>query len=111
MTEDQFAIDGLSPVMWMRRANSIRLVSANTAAELVRMIVKDEYGQDELDRNEPLSVRAEGDEWVVTGASGPQHARPGLPAEAGAIYARISQFDGRIVDYHFLLEDKQTSSP
>lgn len=97
----QFSMDGLSPSMWMRRARGSRLVSAKTAAQLIRLIVTDEYGQDELDRNEPLSVREDGDVWIVDGAPGEQHAQVhGRPRGAGPLFARISKFDGQILDYY-----------
>jgi hypothetical protein len=51
--------------MWLRCANGAQLISAKTAQELVRMIVRDEYGQAELDRNEPLSIHDEGKSWLV----------------------------------------------
>ena len=101
----QFSVDGLSAAMWLRRTNGSRLISARTATEMVRMIMRDEHGQSELDRNEPLSVEADGEAWIVTGTRTAQPAASGppLPGWAGPIYARISQFDGQILDYHFLL--------
>jgi hypothetical protein len=108
----QFSMDGLSPSMWLRRANGSRLVSSKTAIELVRMIVRDEYGQDELDRNEPLSVQEDGDSWVVAGAPGEQHALgPGRFKGAGPVYARIARFDGQISDYRFLTDYDAGSDP
>jgi len=76
------------------------------------MIVRDEYGQDELDRNEPLSVQEDGDSWVVEGAPGKQHTLgPDRFKGAGPIYARIAQFDGQILDYQFLIDYDAGSDP
>jgi hypothetical protein len=91
----------LTPSMWLRYANRIRLISAKTAQEIVRMIVRDEYGQAELDRNEPLSIYDEGETWLVSG-SFPKAADPSDPqwaSWAGPIAVRISKFDAQIRDY------------
>ncbi len=97
--------DDLTPSMWLRRANGANLISAKSAEAIVRMILADEAGQAEVERNEPLSVRDEGEAWLVSG-SPPDPARapdPKTPNWAGPVQARIAKFDGRILDYSFTI--------
>lgn len=102
MMIDIVAASSLTPSMWLRHANGVRLISAPTAVEIVRMIVKDEYGQADLERNEPLSVRDDGEAWVVLG-SGPKPSNPPDPQWAGPLEVRISKFDGQILDYFYTI--------
>ena len=92
--------------MWLRHASGAELVSAKTAEEMVRMIVRDECGQTELDRNEPLSTSDEGNTWLVSGSMSKAAPDPPEPGWAGPISVRISKFDGQIIDYmHTLLPE------
>lgn len=87
--------------MWLRYANGAQLISTKTAQELARMIIKDEYGEAELDRNEPLSIHDEGKTWLVSGSmpTAPDSSDPRQPSWGGPIQVRISKFDGQIIDY------------
>jgi hypothetical protein len=100
--------------MWLRDANGIDLVSAKTAEAIVRLIVADEFGQAEVERNEPLSVRDDGESWLVSGSQpGPAGALdPKAPSWAGPVQVRIAKFDGRILDYSFtIIFDPKSSGP
>jgi NTF2 fold immunity protein len=54
--------------MLSRRWNGQRLISADLAAQFARLVHKEQYGQSVLDEDEPLSVKEDGDCWIVKGS-------------------------------------------
>ena len=88
--------------MRSRRWNGVRLISSDTALYVARMVHLGQEGSESLAANEPLSVRAEGAEWVVMGALkvAQDVTNPGL---VGPLQMRISQFDAQILSYVMLL--------
>lgn len=92
------------------RANKIDLVTSDTATELIRRVVRDRYGQDELDSNEPLTVKDDGDTWLVRGA--PSSSAAGArPAWMGPIHGRVAKFDGQILGFIYEGDAKKLFSP
>jgi hypothetical protein len=86
--------------MWLLRANNIDLITSGTAIEIVRRVVCDRYGQEEVDRNEPLTVKDDGDTWLVRGTISPSVAGS-RQAWMGPIRGRIAKFDGQILGFIF----------
>ena len=89
--------------MWLRYANGVLLISAKTAEEIVRMIVRDEFGETALVQNEPLSVRDDRETWLVCGSPLKRDPSPPQPTWAGPVQVRISKLDGQIVDYVYTI--------
>jgi hypothetical protein len=86
--------------MWLMRANKINLITSDTATEIIRRVVRDQYGQTEVDRNEPLTTADDGDTWLVRGtASSP--AAGSSEAWIGPIRGRVAKFDGQILGFIF----------
>jgi hypothetical protein len=86
--------------MWLLQANKIDLITLDTAVELIRRVVCDRYGQDEVDRNEPLTATSDGDTWLVRGTVSPStasHREPWI----GPIRGRVAKFDGQILGFVF----------
>lgn len=94
--EQQYHSEG----MWLLRANNIDLITSDTAIEIIRRVVCDRYGQEELDRNEPLSVKDDSDTWLVRGTISPPVAGS-RQAWVGPIRGRIAKFDGQILGFIF----------
>jgi len=95
--------EGMS--MWLRRANEKRLITAQIAIAIARLVLKEEYGQSEVDQNEPFSVTEDGDIWIVQGRDTPLQNttdQPGL-ALAGPFQMRISKFNGQIFECCFVM--------
>jgi hypothetical protein len=92
--------------MWLRRASGVKLISAQIAVEIARLVVKEQYGQLEVDRNEPFSVIDSGDAWIVTGHESPEFnaKNPPEPTWSGPLRMSVSQFDGQILNYVFTFE-------
>ena len=84
--------------MWLLQANKIDLVTSDTAIELIRRVVRDRYGQDEVDRNEPLTVEDDGDTWLVRGTASASVAGS-RKAWMGPIRGRVAKFDGQILGF------------
>lgn len=99
--------------MWMRRAGGVELISAQTAMEIAKRVILDQFGQLEVDRNEPLKAVADGDAWLVTGTQSQQFTEnnPPNPTWAGALRMRISRFDGQILSYLFDLDWRAAKAP
>ena len=97
---------GADGSMWLRRANGQKLISAQTAMEMVRMVVKDQHGQLEVDRNEPLSCIDDGDAWIVNGNESPEFnaKNPPKPTWSGPLRMCISKIDGQILSYVFTFD-------
>lgn len=92
--------------MWMRRASGVELISAQTALEIARRVVMDQFGQLQVDRNEPLRSVSDGDAWLITGTQSQKfnEENPPTPSWAGPLRMRISRFDGQILSYVFDLD-------
>ncbi len=92
--------------MWLHRSLGTKLISADIAEEIARLVTRGRYGQMEVDRNEPLNVVGAGDAWVITGSQNEdfdaQHPRE--PAWGGPVRMKISQFDGQILEYDFAVD-------
>ena len=86
--------------MWLLRANNIDLITSDTAIEIVRRVVRDRYGQEEVDRDEPLTVKDDSDTWLVRGTISPSVAGS-RQAWMGPIHGRIAKFDGQILGFIF----------
>jgi hypothetical protein len=80
------------------QASGQALVSDEVALEFARLIVRDNYGGDALAAQSPLTIQAEGDEWIIRG-SAPHAVSPRYPTdpnEQGQLEMRIAQLDGQI---------------
>jgi hypothetical protein len=84
--------------MWLLRANKIDLITSDTAIEIIRRVVRDRSGQDEVDRNEPLTVEDDGDTWLVRGTASAS-AAGSRKAWMGPIRGRVAKFDGQILGF------------
>jgi hypothetical protein len=76
------------------------LITSDTATEIIRCVVRDRYGQDELDINEPLTAKDDGDTWLLRGAAS-RSADGSRPAWMGPICGRVAKFDGQILGFIF----------
>jgi hypothetical protein len=83
--------------MWLWRANKVEFITSETAIEIVRRVIRDRYGQDEVNRNEPLTVQDDGDTWLVGGTT--SSSAGSKPAWMGPIKARLAKFDGQILGF------------
>jgi hypothetical protein len=83
--------------MQSRRWSQQKLITCQTAIEIARLVHRDSYSQVDLDANEPVTARADGDTWLVSGAKENKY-EPGSKLD-GALEMRISQFDGQILSY------------
>ncbi len=94
--------------MWLHKSLGRKLISADTAIQIARLVTRERYGQMEVDRNEPLKVVAAGDTWDDTGSQNESFdaEHPRDPAWGGPLRMQISQFDGQIVEYDFAIEWK-----
>ena len=84
--------------LYLRRASGAKLISAQIATEIARLVLREQYGQTELDRNEPFSIVEDGDTWIVRGKDPPKQA-PQTPPDIisdGPFKMQISQYDGQI---------------
>jgi len=86
--------------MQSRRWNQEKLINSQIAIEIARLVHRQSYGEADLKANEPLSVAADGDAWIITGAKESRY-NPVDPKLDGAFKMRISQFDGQILSYAF----------
>jgi hypothetical protein len=80
------------------QASGQTLVSNQVALEFARLILRDNYGDDALAAQSPLTVEADADEWIVRG-SAPHAVTPHYPTdpkEHGQLEMRIAQLDGQI---------------
>ncbi|MGZ5851894.1 MAG: NTF2 fold immunity protein [Hyphomicrobium sp.] len=87
--------------MELYRAVGERLVSRTTALAIAELIVRDRFGQGELDRQMPLEIRGQDDTWIITG-NGLPDVPAGTPSGAlktGSLPMKISQLDGRILNF------------
>ncbi|RBP15868.1 hypothetical protein DFR50_107138 [Roseiarcus fermentans] len=76
-------------------AAGTQLVSSTTALALVKMVIEDYYGSDELVAQSPLKVEDGGSVWKVTGSrASQQYAR-------GPIEVSVSKLDAAIVSLTF----------
>lgn len=94
--EQQYHSEG----MWLLRANKVDLITSDTAIEIIRRVVRDRYGQHEVERNEPLTVKEEDDTWLVRGTVSPSAAES-REAWLGPIRGRVAKFDGQILGFIF----------
>lgn len=99
--------------MWLQRSLGTKLISANIAIEMTRLVTRERYGQIEVDRNEPLQATADGDTWVVTGSKSEDFdaKHPRNPAWGGHVRMQISQLDGQILDYVFDIDWNKMNTP
>lgn len=82
-------------------AMSVQFISAETALELARRILSERFAQ-QADVQEPLTVRAEAENWIVEGR--PLDPVPSLPLEIDTdmrYVMVVAQFDGQIKDIVF----------
>jgi hypothetical protein len=95
--------DSKASSMWLHRSLGTKLISADIAMEIARLITRERYGQIEVDRNEPLKLEAVDDTWTVTGSVNEDFdsAHPRQPVWGGPLRMQISQFDGQILEYVF----------
>jgi hypothetical protein len=68
-----------------------QLISSATALALIKMVIADYYGADELAAQEPLKVDDGGNVWKVTGS------RARKRYDRGPVEASVSKLDGAIV--------------
>jgi hypothetical protein len=104
VSEQDQETEGFS--MIVRRARGDGLITAAIAVEIARMVLRNEHGQSELDRDEPFSVVADGDVWIVRGRDPPPAAVAETPAgfpPAGPFQMRISRFNGQIFECCFVM--------
>ena len=96
--------------MWLHRSLGTKLISADIAMGIARLITRERYGQIEVDRNEPLKVEAVDDTWTVTGTANKEFdaAHPRQPACGGRLRMQISQFDGQILECVFDVDWSKT---
>lgn len=89
--------------MWLHKSLGTKLISADIAMAIARLITRERFGQIEVDRNEPLKVEAVDDTWNVTGSVDKEFdaAHPRQPTWGGPLRMQISQFDGQILEYIF----------
>lgn len=76
-----------------------KLITRETALAIARMVLRDRFGSEEVDHQEPFHVEERGDTWVVVGNGVPDW-NDGRPREAlryGRAEVILSQHDGRIV--------------
>lgn len=76
-------------------AAGVQLVSSATALALIRMVIADYYGPEELAAQEPLKVNDGGSVWKVTGSRVPKQY------DRGPIEASVSKLDAAIVSLTF----------
>ena len=74
--------------------------------DIARLVVKDQFGQLEIDRNEPLKFVTDGDAWLITGSNSQEFNAKNQPDPpwSGPLRMRISRFDGQILSYVFDLD-------
>ena len=104
MSEQDQEAEGFG--MIVRRARGDGLITAAIAVEIARLVLRNEHGQCEFDRNEPLSVVADGDVWIVRGRDPSPEAVAETPEGfplAGPFQMRISRFDGQIFECGFVM--------
>jgi hypothetical protein len=63
-----FKPDEEHPDMMARRAAGMKLISDAIALEIARPVLAREHGEDEVNKQLPMSVVADGDTWVVRGS-------------------------------------------
>jgi NTF2 fold immunity protein len=86
--------------MLSRRRNGQELVSAETAVAIARFVHKEQYGQEVLEKDEPLLVRDDGSCWIIMGSKRGEYD-PKKQLLDGPLEMRISKFDGQILSYVF----------
>ncbi len=95
--------DRTASSMWLHKSLGTKLISAEIAMEIARLITRERYGQLEVARNEPLKVEAADDTWIVTGSNNEDFnaKHPRQPTWGGPVRMQISQSDGQILEYVF----------
>ncbi len=76
-------------------AAEVQLISSTTALALIKMVITDYYGSEELTAQEPLKVEDGGCVWKVTGSRVPKQY------DRGPIEASVSKLDAAIVSLTF----------
>ena len=66
-------------------------VSSSTALELIKRVIADYHGPEELAAQEPLMVEDGGNVWTITGS------RIRKPYDIGPVKASVSKLDAAIV--------------
>ena len=101
MSEPDF--DGAELSMYLLATMGSKLISQATALEIARMVLRDRHGQSELDRQSPLTIVAEDNNWVVRGSHKPDFddGRGQSVLRQGSLKMVISQIDGRITAFAF----------
>ena len=76
-----------------------KLVTRDTALAFACALLKDKFGEEELALQDPISIREDGDTWVISGSRQPNwnDGRPSGAVRSGKAEVVISQFDGRIL--------------
>lgn len=95
--------DGAHTSMYLSRLTGQKYVTRDTALAFAQMIIRDNFGQDELKLQSPLDVREDGDNWVIRGAKR-RNLKPSVPSNRlldSDIAIIISQFDGQILQITF----------
>ena len=100
---DQPDFDGADISMYLLTTLGGELITLATAREIAKLVLRDRYGQEELDRQSPLNVEADGDNWIVKGSHKPEFndgQEPGVSRQ-GHLVMSISKGDGRILKFAF----------
>ncbi len=96
-----------SPLMFLYRASGRKLISETVALEYARLVLKSEYGDEEVQRQQPLTISADGEDWVITGSV----PFPDDFRLDGPFQMRVAQFDGQIRSFAFLTDYGASSKP
>ena len=65
-----------------------------TAIALASVFIEDLYGNDELQRQEPLAAHDDGKQWIVEGSYNSGQTQEGT----GSVRIVIDKFDGHLID-------------
>jgi hypothetical protein len=87
--------------MQSRRWSGEELVGAETALAIARLVHEQHYGHVALEQVEPVSVKDDGNCWIVAGSK-PGDYDPKKKLD-GPHQMRISKFDGQILSYSFVV--------
>jgi hypothetical protein len=96
--------------MFARRAAGMKLISESIALAIGRLVLEQQHGEEELRLNSPLTAKAAGDVWIVTGSVPDVGYIDRNPPYQGPFEMRISQFSGQIFDCFFQIDWKTAAA-
>ena len=94
---------GAHTSMYLSRLAGQRYVTRDTALAFAQMVIRDNFGDEELKLQSPLDITGDNDNWIIKGCKR-KNINASIPASKlleSDISIVISKFDGQILQIAF----------